>query len=73
MMNWEKIAVIAVVAYLAAALPFYLLQNQAMQQCNGACVSQGFDKALASSGFFGEIECQCFEKLTEETKWITIS
>jgi len=71
-MKWNKIAVIAIIAYLAITLPLYVLDSNALKECNNTCIEQGFDRALVSTGLVGEIQCKCFEKHSGLEKWITI-
>ena len=71
-MKLEKIAVIAVLAYLAIALPVYLFNGQATEKCETACNAQGYRIVLAATGYGQDIECRCFNPYGRTEKYVRI-
>lgn len=73
-MRWEKVVVIAMLAYMAVALPAYILNNQDLQQCHEACIEEGFNMSLGATRFGEEegIECRCFNSYGRTEGYITI-
>ena len=73
-MRWERVVVAIMLIYLAIALPTYVLNNTAVEQCHEACTGEGYNMALGATRF-GEgpgIECRCFNSYGRTEGYITI-
>ncbi|MFA4855686.1 MAG: hypothetical protein WC634_03820 [archaeon] len=72
-MKWESIAVLCIIAYLAIALPLYILNQQAVKQCQLACEEEGFDLVVSAASWGEKTECRCFDSIARQEKFVTIS
>ena len=72
-MKWEKFAVIAIVCYLAIALPIYLFNQQAVEECNSTCIKEGYNVVINANVSGEKIECWCYDSFTRKEKNIVIS
>ncbi len=71
-MKLEKIAVIAIVCYLAIALPVYIFNQQIVEKCEPACAKEGFDITISARILGEKIECRCLDSITRSEKSIEI-
>lgn len=72
-MKWESIAVLCIIAYLAIALPLYILNQQAVKQCQPACEAEGFDIVISAASGGEKTECRCLDSITRQERIIPIS
>ena len=73
-MRWERVVVAVMLVYLAIALPAYVLNNTAVEECHQACIGEGYNMALGATRFGEEpgIECRCFNSYGRTEGYITI-
>lgn len=71
-MKLEKIAVLCIVAYLAIALPLYILNQQAVKQCQPACEENGFDIVISAAIAGEKIRCNCLDSVTRLEKIVEL-
>lgn len=72
-MNWEKALVACVCVYLAVSLPLYILNQQAVKQCQAACEENGFDIVVSAASCGGKTDCRCLDSIARREKIIAIS
>jgi len=71
-MKWEKAALIVFIAYLAIALPLYLLNSEAVGECKTACEQEGFDIVSSAVQTEKGIECGCLSSFTRTGKTLFV-
>ena len=71
-MRWEKIAVIAIVCYLAIALPLYLFNQNAVKECEPVCSKDGYNMVTSATALGENIECKCYDSFTRKKTTIII-
>jgi len=70
-MGREKILVACICIYLAVSLPLYILNQQAVRQCQPACEKEGFDIVISATTQGQKTECRCLDSITRREKVAT--
>lgn len=71
-MKWEKALGIAVVCYLAVAIPLYLFNAGSVNACEKACLAEGYDTVISAIFSGNETKCRCLDSITRAEKYITV-
>ena len=67
-MNWEKIVIVCICIYLAAALPLYVFNQQLTKKCLPACEEAGCDIVISAAVSGEKIECRCLDSIIRQEK-----